>query len=93
MSYEAFTADARTIDAVVRNIQIIGEAVKNTPVEWQEMQPHIEWKKVARLQDIIVHRYFRVDLEIVWAVVKDRVGELRKAVQSMLDHLEDSEPA
>lgn len=91
MSFEAFAADARTIDAVVRNIEIIGEAVKNVPAEWLEMQPQIEWKKIARLRDIIVHRYFRVELEVVWAIIQERIEELRKAVQSLLDDLERSE--
>ncbi len=92
LSFEAFAADARTIDAVVRNIEIIGEAVKNVPAEWREMKPEIEWKKIARLRDIIVHHYFKVDIEVVWAIVQERIEELRKAVQSMLDDLEKSEP-
>ena len=92
MSYEAFIQDERTIDAIVRNLEIIGEAVKNVPGEWLEMQPQIEWKNIARLRDIIVHRYFKVELDVVWGIVNERIEELRKAVQFLLDNLEDSEP-
>ncbi len=90
MVFEEFAADARTIDAVVRNIEIIGEAVKNVPSEWLEMQPQIEWKQIARLRDIIVHRYFRIELEMVWQIIQERIGELGIAVESILLKVEDA---
>ena len=91
MTLKSFAEDTRTIDAVVRNIEIIGEAVKNIPVEWLEMRPEIEWKRIARLRDIIVHRSFRVELEVVWAIVQVRIEELRESVRSLLDDLETSD--
>lgn len=90
MTYEEFAADARTIDAVVRNIEISGEAAKNIPSDGLEIQPNMEWKNISRLPDIIVHRYFKVDLEIVWGVVKERIGELHEAIHYILDNLEES---
>lgn len=92
MTFEAFSKDARTIDAVVRNIEIIGEAVKNVPIEWLDTQPEIDWKKIARLRDLIVHRYFRVELEIIWTIIRDRIPELQNSVRSLLDGLELSDP-
>ena len=91
MTFESFSADARTIDAVARNIEIIGEAVKNIPIEMLETRPEIDWKKIARLRDIIVHHYFKVDIEVVWAIVQERIHELRVAVRSILDDLERSD--
>ena len=92
MTLEDFSNDVRTVDAVVRNIEIIGEAVKNVPVEWLETKPEIDWKKIARLRDLIVHRYFRVELEVIWTIVQDRLPELQESVRSLLDGMEVSDP-
>ena len=58
MNLEEFSADKKTIDAVVRNLEIIGEAVKNVPNELLQNRPEIEWKRIARFRDVIVHRNF-----------------------------------
>lgn len=58
MTFEAFIADERTFDAVIRNLQIIGEAVKNIPPETRDLAPEIEWRKIAGLRDILAHAYF-----------------------------------
>ena len=60
MSFEDFLADERTFDAVVRNLEIIGEAAKNVPPEVRECYPDIEWRKIAGLRDILSHTYFKV---------------------------------
>lgn len=65
MSFSEFSVDKKTIDAAVRNLEIIGEAVKNIPEDILQTKPEIEWKKVARFRDIVVHHYFKVDLEVV----------------------------
>lgn len=65
ISFEQFSVDERTIDAIVRNLEIIGEAVKNLPPEMMNARPEIEWKKIARFRDVVVHHYFKVDLEVV----------------------------
>lgn len=58
MNFEQFIADDRTFDAVIRNLQIIGEAVKNIPVDIRDRNSEIEWRKIARLRDILAHTYF-----------------------------------
>ena len=63
----AFLADEKTMDAVVRNLEIVGEAVKQLPAEFKERHPHIPWRQIAGLRDRIVHDYAGVDLEIVLA--------------------------
>jgi uncharacterized protein with HEPN domain len=60
---QQFVADERTFDAVLRNLAIIGEAVKQLPEEVTDAHPEIEWRKIARFRDVLVHRYFAVDEE------------------------------
>jgi len=64
-TFESFSADGKTVDAVVRNLEIIGEAVKCVPAEMLVSQPQVEWKRIRRFRDIIAHYYFKADLEVV----------------------------
>lgn len=64
-------------DAIVRNLEIIGEAVKSLPKKLIAKYPKIEWKKIAGLRDILIHAYFGIDNEIVWDVVKNKIPELK----------------
>lgn len=84
MDASAFRADQRTLDAVVRNLQIIGEAVKHLPEDVRIGAPSIEWRKIAGLRDILVHAYFGIDDEIIWDVVRTKLPELAKAVKELL---------
>jgi uncharacterized protein with HEPN domain len=62
MSLGTFATDEKTIDSVVRNLEIIGEAVKSVPPELLSAESEIDWKRIARFRDIIAHHYFKVDL-------------------------------
>lgn len=84
ITFEDFSADRKTIDAVVRNLEIIGEAVKNIPDEVLQTQPEIEWKEIARLRDLITHYYFKIKLTVVWDIIQNRLAELEVAVGQML---------
>ena len=81
---DPFLADTMTQDAVLRNLEVIGEAVKNLSPNLTAAHPEIPWKRIAGLRDILIHHYFGVDLEIVWRVVEDRLPELSRAVADLL---------
>ncbi len=87
MSFKEFSVDKKTIDAVVRNLEIIGEAVKSVPNEILQSKAEIEWKQIARLPDIIVHHYFKVDLEVVWDILKNHLEDLETAVKEIITDL------
>jgi len=84
MNIDAFRADQRTLDAVVRNLQIVGEAAKHLSDDVRALEPAIEWRKIAGLRDILVHAYFGVDDEIIWDVVQTKLPSLEAAAQRML---------
>jgi uncharacterized protein with HEPN domain len=77
----AFESDEQAFDAVLKNLEVIGEAAKRVPTEVKESHPEIAWRDIAGLRDIVVHEYFGLDLDIVWDVVENRVpillGQLR----------------
>jgi len=71
ISFEEFKKNTLLQDAVVRNLEIIGEASKNIPMTIREQYSEIEWKKITGLRDILIHAYFGIDLDIIWDVVKN----------------------
>ncbi|MGB7413139.1 MAG: DUF86 domain-containing protein [Thermosynechococcaceae cyanobacterium] len=84
MTFEDFIEDERTYDAVVRNLQIIGEAVKKIPSDIREQYPNVEWRKIAGLRDILAHAYFGLEDETLWDVVQNKVPELLEQVQLVI---------
>ena len=84
MTFDDFILDNKTVDAVVRNLEIIGEAVKNLPQDVRELRPEIEWKKVARFRDVIAHHYFKIDYDRVWSITQTKIDEIEAAARHML---------
>ncbi len=84
MSYETFIANNMVVDAVIRNLEIIGEASKNIPADIQEKHPEVPWKRMIGLRNIMIHEYFGVDLRIVWKIVTSNLPETRSAIEAML---------
>jgi len=84
LSFEAFSADEKTVDAVVRNLEIIGEAIKKVPAEVCSRHPNVEWKKISGLRDILIHHYFGIDLAIIWDIVSKKLPDLKDQIQRIL---------
>lgn len=76
LSYRQFRDDEKTFDAVVRNLEVIGEAAKKIPDDLRKARSQIEWKKIAGLRDILIHEYFGIDAELVWDIVQNKIPEL-----------------
>ncbi len=83
MTSEEFFEDRKTLDAVMRNLAIIGEAAKKIPADVRRKYPDIPWKKMAGLRDIVVHDYFGIDEDIIWDVVSVRIPELKQSMDVM----------
>lgn len=83
MDQTAFIDDAKTRDAVLHNIEIIGEAAKYVPEDVRARLPFIEWRKITALRNLIAHAYFGVDDAIVWDIVQNKVPELLRDLQEI----------
>jgi hypothetical protein len=81
----AFKADPKTSDAVVRNIQIIGEASARLPSEFCQSHQSIEWRKIVGLRNRIVHEYFGVDLAIIWQIIECDLPEFKERLERILE--------
>ena len=79
-----FLKDQMLIDAIVRNLEIIGEAVKNIPDGIKKKYPQIEWRKIAGLRDILIHEYFGVDTDVLWDIVKNKIPSLNKEIKKIV---------
>lgn len=89
MGFDEFVKDDRTSSAVVRKLEIIGEATKNVPRDIRQRYKTLPWSDMARMRDKIIHFYFGVDYEIVWKVIKERLPEIKSKVTQVLKDLEE----
>jgi uncharacterized protein with HEPN domain len=84
LTYDDFIADNKTIDAVVRNFEIIGEAASRLPAEFREEHAGVDWHKIRGLRNRIVHDYFGIDYSIIWSIKEDFLPNLITQVEQIL---------
>jgi len=84
VGYDEFMAASHWQDAVIRQLEIIGEAVKRLSADVVDRRPDIPWRRIAGMRDVLIHDYMGVDLEAVWQVTQHNIPELRQAVEQLL---------
>lgn len=88
LNYDEFFKDTKTIYAVTRALEIIGEAAKKIPDETREKYPNIPWKKMAGMRDKIIHEYFGVRLELIWETIKKDIPRIKPEFEKILKDIE-----
>jgi len=91
MTLETFRKDELVFDAVVRNLEIIGEAAKHLTLEIHEMMPEVEWSKAAAFRDVIAHGYFGLNVHIIWDVTQNKVPGIATSVERLLRQLRNDQ--
>lgn len=89
MSFDDFMQDDKTIDAVVRNFEIIGEVSNRIPDDFKTEHPEIEWRRIVGYRNRIIHEYFGVDYENVWRIKNENIPVLQEFIKQILDNLDD----
>ena len=84
MAYDEFAADKKTVNAVIRSLEVLGEATKHVPVSFRNRHPNIPWSKMAGMRDVLIHDYMGVDLKTVWKVAQERLPEIKPLIDSLV---------
>jgi uncharacterized protein with HEPN domain len=87
IAFEDFEKDKKTINAVIRSLEIIGEATKKIPKMIRDKNPSIPWKKMTGMRDKLIHEYSGVDTEILWSTIKEDIPSLKPLVQELVKSL------
>ncbi len=85
VSFDQFRADSKTMDAVVRNLEVLGEAARQIPRDFAAEHPKVPWAKMVGLRNKVIHEYFGVDAEILWQTIQDDLPPLRAQIEDLSD--------
>ena len=91
LDYQAFLSDDRTVDAVVRNFEIIGEAANRLYQEFRDLYPGIEWNRIRGFRNRIVHDYFGIDYRIVWTIIETYIDDLTGRLETIIAELKSAQ--
>lgn len=91
MNYEEFWMNRKTVNAVVRSLEVLGEATRSLPSDLREQYPEVPWRQMVGTRDKLIHEYFGVDLKLIWAVVKDDLPKLRPQIEEILRDQSETE--
>lgn len=83
-----FLADDMRHKAVIRDLEVIGEAAKRLPLDWQEKFPDVPWRKMARMRDKLIHHYMGIEMETVWATATEIVPPLVDRIRDIVEQIE-----
>jgi uncharacterized protein with HEPN domain len=89
MHYDTFAKDKETANAVIRSLEVLGEATKRIPASFRQKYPDIPWSKMAGMRDVLIHDYMGVDLKTVWKVTQGRLPELRLSLEKLISPKRD----
>jgi len=84
LSFEEFCNDRKTSSAVIREFEIIGEAIGKLPDELKQKRPDVEWQDIKDFRNLLIHEYFGVDMEIMWKIIQENLPVLMNAVKEIL---------
>ncbi len=93
LDFEAFNKDEKTVYAVIRAVEIIGEATRNIPEDTRNKYPQIPWRDAADMRNKLVHRYFGINIEVIWHTLNEDLPMLIDALQEIIRREENSSNA
>lgn len=88
MDFEDFVKDNKTKDAIIRNLEVIGEAVSKLPDSFKEEYPNIPWRRIIAMRNRIIHEYFGLKVDVIWRVATEDIDELCEALQEILEKID-----
>ena len=89
LDFSAFAQDSKTIDATVRNFEIIGEAARKIPEETRNMYKQVPWKTMSGMRDKLIHEYFGVNIDVLWATIQEDLPPLKPVMNQVLKELNE----
>ena len=84
MTFETFAVDKKTVNAVIRSLEVLGEATKHVPASFRNKHPEIPWSRMAGMRDVLIHDYMGVDLKTVWKVAEERLSEIKPLIAEIV---------